>query len=254
MVTLVSRSGWNARPPKSVVRLDWSRVVYFVVHYSGASRDQSVRSIQNYCMDIKRHADIDYNEIIRDGTVYAGRMDAVGGHALNINSQSYGVCIIGVDGDANESDLAALQERYRYACDRAGRLLEVVGHREAPHQNPTSCPGSEILGWIHSGLIDDTPPDPTPGDWTGELIMSLPTVRLGHHAPKTVRTVQAFMNRDAGADEATLLVEDGVWGPKTDARVRGWQVRHAVPNSVRNDGTGDGAFGRQCWTFALNLD
>jgi peptidoglycan hydrolase-like protein with peptidoglycan-binding domain len=205
-------------------------------------------------MDHKGHADIDYNELIRNGVVYAGRMDNVGGHTLNLNSQSYGVCIIGKDGDANDLDLLALQQRYRYACDRAGRMLTIVGHREAPGQKPTSCPGSEILDWIHRGLVDDNPTTPAPADWTEEIIMGLPVARAGHHSRKTVATIQGLMNRDAGADSAAPLAEDGVWGPKTDNRVRGWQARHNVPNSVRSDGTGDGVFGRQSWTFALNLD
>lgn len=255
MTEVISRAGWGARPPKEVVHLNWANVTYFVVHYSGASRDQSVRSIQNWCMDNKKHADIDYNELIRDGKVYMGRGDAVGGHTLNLNSRSYGVCIIGKDGDATDLDLLALQERYRHACRSAGRTLTVVGHREAPGQKPTSCPGSEILDWIHRGLIDDTPTAPAPGgDWTEGIIMGLPTARLGHHSRKTVATIQGLMNRDASADGAAALAEDGVWGPKTDSRVRGWQVRHNVANSVRKDGTGDGAFGRQCWTFALDLD
>ena len=257
MTEIISRAGWGARKPKSTTPLNWGSVIYFVVHYSGAVRTQTPRSIQNHCMDNKGHSDIDYNELIRDGKVYMGRGDAVGGHTLNLNSKSYGVCIIGKDGDANDLDLLALQQRYRYACDKAGRTLTVVGHREAPGQKPTSCPGSEILDWIHRGLIDDTPATPGPGpggDWTEGIIVGLPTARLGHHSRKTVATIQGLMNRDASGDGAAALVEDGVWGPKTDTRVRGWQARHNVPNSVREDGTGDGAFGRQCWTYALDLD
>lgn len=255
MSGVVSRASWGARPPREVVPLNWGRVIYFVVHYSGANREQSVRSIQDYCMDVKRHADIDYNELVRNGVVYQGRGDAVGGHTLNLNSQSYGICIIGKDGDANDLDLLALQQRYRYACDKAGRMLQIVGHREAPGQKPTGCPGSEILDWIHRGLVDDAPATPAdPADWTQEVIVALPTARAGHHSRRTVKTIQGLMNRDAADDGAAQLLEDGVWGPKTDNRVRGWQALHKVPNSVRSDGTGDGIFGRQSWTFALNLD
>lgn len=254
MTTVIERAGWNAREPRYTNALDWDEVIYFVVHYSGANRSQSVRSIQDYCMDEKGHSDIDYNELIRGNTLYVGRGDNKGGHTLNLNSKSYGVCIIGVDGDATPDDLRVLQERYRYACNRTGRLLTIVGHRDAPGQKPTSCPGSEILGWIAAGLVDDTP-GATPGDdWTGALIMSLPTARLGHHSRKTVKTIQGLMNRDAGDDGADMLLEDGIWGPRTDNRVRGWQARHNVPNSVRADGSGDGIFGRQSWTFALSLD
>lgn len=257
MSGLISRAQWNARAPRSTVKLNWGDVVYFVIHYSGAKRSQSVRSIQDYCMDKKnpKHADIDYNELIRDGKVYAGRMDNAGGHTLGLNSKSYGVCIIGVDGDANELDLTALQARYRYACDRAGRMLTIVGHKYAPGQKPTSCPGSEILSWINAGLIDDTPAPAEPGQgWTEDIMTGLPVARLGHHSRKTVKTIQGLLNRDAGDDHVSLLLEDGVWGPRTDARVRDWQVRHQVPNSVRKDGTGDGVFGPASWKYALDLD
>lgn len=202
-------------------------------------------------MDGKGFSDIDYSELVRGDTLYIGRGDNVGSHTLGLNSKSYGVAVIGLDGDATDADLQVLRERYRYACDRAGRILTVVGHKDAPGQNPTSCPGSEILGWIAAGLIDDAP---APGDWTEELIMSLPTARLGHWNTKTVKTIQGLMNRDAQDDGADSLLEDGVWGPRTDNRVRGWQAMHSVPNSVRQDGTGDGIFGRQSWTFALTLE
>lgn len=254
MTTVIDRAGWGARPPLYTNALDWNEVVYFVVHVSGGPRGQSVRAIQDWCMDGKGHSDIDYNELIRDRNLYIGRGNNKGGHTLNLNSKSYGVCVIGLGGDPTPEDLAVLQERYRYACDKAGRVLTIVGHRDAPGQDPTSCPDWEILGWISAGLIDDQPPAVPGDDWTEELIMSLPTARLGHHSAKTVKTVQGIMNRDASADEAPELLEDGVWGPRTDNRVRGWQALHNVPNSVRSDGSGDGIFGRQSWTFALNLD
>lgn len=252
MTTVIERAGWDAREPRYTNALDWDQVLYFVIHYSGGPRDQSVRAIQDWCMDGKGHSDIDYNELVRGSTLYVGRGDNKGGHTLNLNSKSYGVCVIGLDGDATPEDLAVLQERYRYACNRAGRLLTIYGHGEAPGQS-TDCPGSEIYGWIHAGLIDDQPGG-TPGDdWTGALIMTLPTARLGHGDPKTVKTIQAILNRDAEADNVSQLLEDGVWGPRTDNRVRDWQVVHNVPNSVRSNGTGDGIFGRHSWTFALTL-
>lgn len=255
MSGIVSRAEWGARPPKSTVPLNWDRVLYFVIHYTGGPRDQSIRAIQDWCMDGKGHSDIDYNELVAEGRVYAGRMDNVGGHTLNLNSKSYGVAVRGREGDATELDLAALQARYRYACTRAGRLLTVVGHRDAPGQRPTSCPGSEILGWITDGLIDDMPAPAEPGPgWTEEIMNGLPVARLGHHSRRTVKTIQGIMNRDAGDDGVSLLLEDGVWGPRTDNRVRDWQVVHRVPNSVRADGTGDGVFGPQSWRHALDLD
>ena len=114
-IMLQTRGDWNARPPTAIVRLDWSKVTKFIVHYSGASRDQSVRSIQDYCMDAKGHSDIDYNEIVRGNVLYVGRGNNVGSHTLNNNSTSYGVCMIGVDGNATPDYLNVIRMRYDYA-------------------------------------------------------------------------------------------------------------------------------------------
>lgn len=102
-----------------------------------------------------------------------------------------------------------------------------------------------------AGEVPPAPPATENPDWTDDLVESLPTVRAGHHDRDAVKMVQAIVNTFAAGDGAAELAEDGVFGPKTDQRVRGWQAHHSVPNSVRDNGTGDGAFGRACWTFAL---
>ncbi|HVI71716.1 MAG TPA: hypothetical protein VM656_09555, partial [Pyrinomonadaceae bacterium] len=66
MIT-VTRAQWNARAPRSTTSLTLSKVDKFIVHYSGASRSQTIRSIQDYCMDVKGHSDIDYNALVKDG-------------------------------------------------------------------------------------------------------------------------------------------------------------------------------------------
>jgi hypothetical protein len=153
MTEIQTRAQWNARPWTTFQPLDWSRVDKFIVHYSGAVRTQTVRSIQDYCMDSKGHSDIDYNELERDGVVYEGRMDHVGGHTLNLNSTSYAICMIGLDGDATDADRRAIRERYEYACGRAGRKLTMYGHRTAPFNvGTTDCPGDELQQWINQGM------------------------------------------------------------------------------------------------------
>ena len=151
---LVTRAGWNARQPKSTFPLSKSRVVNFIIHYYGARRDQSVRSIQDYCMDTKGHSDIDYNELVRGRDRYQGRLWNAGGHTLNNNSTSYGVCIIGLDGDATNDDFIVVREIYDEICAELGRELHAIGHNQAPTLPPgyTSCPGSEIQNWINSGM------------------------------------------------------------------------------------------------------
>lgn len=154
MVLLQTRDDWNARPPESITRLNWSKVDKFIVHYSGASRAQTVRSIQNFCMDNKGHSDIDYNEIVRGNLLYVGRGNNVGSHTLGNNSTSYGVCMIGVDGNATMDDFNVIRSRYDYACAMAGRQLRMLGHNQAPGLpvGYTTCPGSELQNWINAGM------------------------------------------------------------------------------------------------------
>lgn len=153
-ISLHTRNDWNARPPRSATPLNWRNVTQFVVHYSGAARNQTVRSIQNYCMDDKGHSDIDYNELVRGGDLYVGRGDNIGSHTLGQNSISYGVCVIGLDGDATNDDFNVVRSRYDWACQRAGRQLAKLGHRVALAHLPehTNCPGDEIQSWIDRGM------------------------------------------------------------------------------------------------------
>lgn len=156
---LVTRAEWFARPPTAVVALTLSRVDKFIVHYSGAIRTQTVRSIQNFCMDNKGHSDIDYSYLVRGADLFIGRGNNVGSHTLGNNSTAYGVCIIGNDGDATDDDFRTVRTLYNELCAKLGRNLNYMGHNEAPGlpAGYTSCPGSEIQAWLDAGM-------PYPGD------------------------------------------------------------------------------------------
>jgi N-acetylmuramoyl-L-alanine amidase. len=149
---VVTREQWGARPPESTVPLRWGGVDKFIVHYSGAARTQSVRSIQNYCMDQKNHSDIDYNDIVRATNRYIGRGVNVGSHTLGLNSSSYGVCIIGNDGDATDDDFRTVRIIYDELTAKLGRQLRKLGHRTAMPPGYTTCPGDEIQAWIDAGM------------------------------------------------------------------------------------------------------
>lgn len=149
---LVTRAEWNARPPLSVTSLNWSKVDKFIVHYSGAVRTQTVRSIQNFCMDNKGHSDIDYNRLVRGKLCYVGRENNVGSHTLGLNSTSYGVCVIGMDGDATDDDFRTVREIYDELTVKLGRQLRQLGHRTAMPPGYTTCPGNEIQRWIDAGM------------------------------------------------------------------------------------------------------
>lgn len=147
----VSRAEWGARPPVYTNALNLSQVAKYIVHYSGADRSQTVRSIQNYSMDSKGYSDIDYSYVVKDGLVYVGRGDNTGGHTLGHNSSSYGVCVIGQDGDATHADFAAVKELHAYLSDHVGRTLTVLGHQDA-NPGQTDCPGSQIESWLKAGM------------------------------------------------------------------------------------------------------
>lgn len=152
MTNHISRAGWDARPPESMTPLDRSRVKYFIVHYSGANRSQFVRSIQDYCMDVKGHVDIDYNRIVRDDNDYMGRGWNVGGHTKDMNSVSYGVCVIGLDGDATDADKQTVREIYDEICASLGRQLIITDHQTLLGASYTDCPGSKLHTWVTAGM------------------------------------------------------------------------------------------------------
>lgn len=151
---LVTRQQWDARPPTKTVPLVLSQVDKFIVHYSGASREQSVKSIQNYCMDNKGHSDIDYSYLVRGNDLYVGRGDFEGSHTLHNNATSYGVCVIGNDGDATDADFTVVRTVYDELCNKLNRTLRFMGHNQAPGLEPgyTDCPGSQIQAWINQGM------------------------------------------------------------------------------------------------------
>lgn len=257
---IITRKEWGAVPPESVNRTAMANRTGFMVHYSAASATQSVRDIQRFHMETRGWSDIGYNFLVRstDGTIYEGRgWDVIGAHAAGHNVENIGVCVIGADRDGvrdvSDAARAAVAWLYAEANRRAGRQLARRVHRDV---GATQCPGDELAGWVRAGMPLASAPTPTPppaprppapSNWTEQLVENLPTLRLGDGNRKAVLRMQALINTMGGG-----LVEDGVFGPKTDAAVRTWQVRHRVPNSVSN-GRGDGIFGRACWSYSLKV-
>lgn len=196
----VSRAGWDARPPDCVDALDKSDVTMFIVHYSGASRDQSVRSIQNFCMDNKGHCDIDYNRIVRGDYDYMGRGWNTGGHTKDHNSVSYGVCMIGFDGDVTDQDKTTIRGIYDEVCAHLGRQLTKTTHRNVLGASYTSCPGDSLDAWVDSGM-----PYPSGGDMAGPL--DAPT-----NQEYLIRRVEALLLAmdKFGASDDPSYVEEGL--------------------------------------------
>lgn len=188
---IVTRAQWDARPPRYVNALVLSEVNKFVLHYSGEIREQTVRSIQDHCMDNKGHSDIDYNDLVRGRKRYRGRGWNKGGHTLNNNSSSYGVCIIGRDGDATDEDMLTVLEIYDEVCEVLGRRITFTDHRGVLGDSYTSCPGNELHQWVLRGA-----PIPTGGiEMLKDEMLRLPKEQLvtGEIVPPTgdIETVDA---------------------------------------------------------------
>lgn len=73
----------------------------------------------------------------------------------------------------------------------------------------------------------------------GKTLAPQVMVRQGHADAETVKFVQGTV----GARR------DGLYGPKTAAKVAEYQAAHRIPHSVRQDGTGDGIWGPWCWAW-----
>ncbi|CAM4187480.1 N-acetylmuramoyl-L-alanine amidase [Nocardiopsis rhodophaea] len=205
MVSIISRSAWGARPPRSRNTTTWSRRVEVTVHYSQGPTTQTPRQIQDFHMDSNGWADIGYNFLVdNQGNAYEGRgWLVIGAHAAPRNTEGIGVCFMGRDGDATTAAKRTLRALYDDANYRAGRTLAQKGHRDI---NPTSCPGDDLYAWVKSGMPvhGDAPPDQAP-PWPGVYLRYPPITR---HS--SVTTWQARM-----AYRGWYITVDGAYGPKS---------------------------------------
>lgn len=103
-------------------------------------------------MNTKRHSDVDYNDLVRGVNRYVGRGWNLGGHTLNNNSTSYGVCVIGLDGDATAEDQQTVREIYEEVCAVLGRRIHITDHRNLLGSSYTDCPGNELDAWVDKGM------------------------------------------------------------------------------------------------------
>jgi peptidoglycan hydrolase-like protein with peptidoglycan-binding domain len=195
---IVSRVEWGARKPRGgVLHVEDSRRTLFMVHHSGGGPGQTPRSIQDWCMDGRGFKDIDYNFLVdQGGKIYEGRgWTAIGSHCRGLNTEAYGVCVIGHN-DLSTAAKLALRQLYRAARDRSPHIA-VTTHRD---HAPTDCPGPLIHAWVHGG-----------GLAARDLQLTVPRMRGGD-----VQAVQRIVGANPDAE----------FGPDTDRRVRAWQQAH----------------------------
>ena len=201
-VPIVSRKAWGAKPWRSTIyRVPMSEKDNFLVHYHGGRvRDQ-------YGVEVPRNIEaihlangwsgIGYNFAVDlDGTVYEGRgWDGVGSQCPGFNRSGVGV-YVAVGGDQVPTQ-AALRS-VRALRDDLVRMRGGAGVREMGHKDgvATSCPGTFLYKWVHSGMplsggggmtapIDTTPdPEPAPAPKPGLLVVD------GKYGPATVKARQ----------------------------------------------------------------
>lgn len=236
-LTIVSRAAWGAVPPTKIVQVEWSRRTGFVEHYSDASKNQTVRSIQRYCMENKGHSDIDYNFLVDvAGVIYEGRgWNHVGSHCLNHNTATIGVCMIGTDTDVTNAAKRSIRALYDEANRRKGSKLTRYCHRDL---RPTDCPGDKLCTWLKSGM-PVVGGDPTSPSWTEKMMLNLPTIKRGSTDKTRVRIIQGVLNaRGFG------IKIDGEFGPTTEFATREMQRRFGAEAI-------DGIWGPETWTIGI---
>lgn len=204
-LTIVPRAGWGARPPKNKpVVVAMSRRTGVRFHYSGASARQTVRSIQDWCMDGRGFNDIDYNYLVDDkGVIYEGRgLNVVGSHTVGWNTVDIAICAIGENGDITDAQLNSMRALYDWIIAKAGKRLTPRWHSQNAN---TDCPGSRIITWVKAGMpIHGAPPAPTHPVYPNRVM------RRSTKVDPPVRVWQAKM-----ALRGWKIAVDGKFGPET---------------------------------------
>jgi hypothetical protein len=131
-----------------------------VVHHTEGPTTQTLASIQDFHMDVRRWSDIAYNFLVtQDGQIWEGRgWLTIGAHATGHNTSGIGVAYVGTNApsDAAKHSIRAL---YDHACAQAGHTLLKRGHGELSGNN-TDCPGLALQTWVKAGMPDPTQPAP----------------------------------------------------------------------------------------------
>ena len=225
MTRFYSRADWGAAPPKNTPSGMSGAKGMVVIHHtvtaypdSPATAQDNLRMIQGWHQGGNGWNDIGYNHIVGCGDSYEGRgWGVIGAQAENYNSQSHGIAVL-MDGSVQEphmQDLQAIADTINAGIAAGwvdGDNLQVVCHGDL---NSTACPGS-LRGYIPTivALVNGssppappTPPAPSPGGVWG----------YGDTGPEVAR-IQGIVG----------VTADGIWGPNTDAAVRGWQAHIGV--------------------------
>lgn len=113
-----------------------------VVHCSD-SMHGTVEDIRRWHKE-RGFADIGYHFVIyKDGSCHIGRtIDQVGSHVAGHNTESIGICLIGVDMDDINSEQLSACEGIIFGLRAYNKTLKVFGHRD--FNKGKLCPGFNV--------------------------------------------------------------------------------------------------------------
>jgi N-acetylmuramoyl-L-alanine amidase len=177
---------------------------------------------------------IAYHFYVRmDGTIYQGRpIGSTGGHTLNYNNCSIGVCAEGNFQNIDEMSTAQ-RESLKWLAGYIKSLYPSAVNNRHLDLNQTACPGSNYPFSYIVGATPQVPPT------TGDVVVI---------AGSGIKLFQTWLNTFYSSN----LVADGVYGAKTKlAAVKAYQK---FLNRTYSAGlTVDGVFGNKSQSAVRNL-
>jgi len=255
-LTIITRKGWGATPPKNKFTwLNKRRVKGIVLHHSGVRNGpkgiNAVRAFEKHHIKNNGWNAIAYNWLVDEqGVCYEGRGAGVVSAANRPwNSRTESICYTGWGGDPiPEATKRSIKHLVYEIQQRYDEKLWVKGHRDVAS---TTCPERELYHWLQSGMPLDRATIPTDKEIVAEKVelarlgvqvMKKPLSRRRRSRGEAVRAVQKRLN-ELGHDVGAV---DGVFGPKTAKGVRAFQYRYRAFLKV------DGIVGRNTWKILFS--
>ena len=125
-------------------------ITSIVVHCS-ATEVGTVESIREYHIKHNGWKDIGYHYVIyKDGSTHMGRaIDRVGAHCPEVNRDSIGICLIGLN-DFKDIQFTALQNLIDALRIKYPDIKKLYEHREFPSAKAQgkNCPNTDVKGRI----------------------------------------------------------------------------------------------------------
>lgn len=242
-VDVVSRSEWGAtdwQTGTNTVPMD-DRTEFFI-HYHGGepphARGVEVpREVERIHL-ARGWSGTGYNFMVDlDGVAYEGRgWTLQGAHCLNHNVSGFGVYIaIGEDQEPTPEALATARALYDEACERTGRDLEMMGHRDG---FTTACPGETLYEWVRAGMPADDAPARDGGAQSVDFPAPSPKEKVGGvPAPRFPLPTGWYFGPKEGPEYSV----SGYYGRR--GQLRRWQAQMIKRGWDFDDYGADGLYG-----------